>query len=279
MVTIESFMMSIISPIQISISRDSPIVDFLVMGTQKGGTTSLHSILRQHPDLLLPTVKELHFFDRSKYFLPSPTYRHYHAYFHKEYIAAKNNLKHKGMPFIDFLKGEVTPSYMYWKPALDRIYAYNPNIKMIFILRHPIERAASHYAMEVARNLELGSFSEAIRAEVTRLTKRPNRQHRIFSYVARSKYGAQIERILTKFSRGNMLLVKTEDFKTRFSYEVTRIQEFLGVRPLPLENRFLHTGTGHIPNFEDKAYLLNIFRPDIEKLERLTGLDCQDWKE
>ncbi|MCZ6772807.1 MAG: sulfotransferase domain-containing protein [Proteobacteria bacterium] len=255
-----------------------PLVDFLVMGTQKGGTTSLHSILRQHPRLLLPRVKELHFFDQDRYFFPIKRYGLYHRFFRSEFEKLASCRDRNDVPFESFVKGEVTPIYMYWMPALDRIHAYNPNVKMIFLLRNPIGRATSHYAMELKRKAEDLPYPRAIREEEKRLLQFPNKQHRIFSYVDRGKYAAQIERILERFPRQNLLFIKSDDFQTRFPEEIRKIQEFLGVDPVHLKSEFLHSGDTQQPRSEDKAYLMDIFLPDIERLERLTGLDCRAWK-
>lgn len=124
-------------------------VNFIIAGTQKGGTTALSAFLNQHPQISFAQVKEVHFFDTDYLFkAPPPPYHIYHRHF-------KNK---SGCIF-----GEATPIYMYWNPAIKRIKDYNPDMKLIFILRNPIERAYSHYIMEYKRDAETLSFSEAIR--------------------------------------------------------------------------------------------------------------------
>src|ERR1041385_3593120 len=97
-------------------------IDFIIAGAQKGGTTVLAAHLRAHPEIGMPDIKELHFFDEEKYFYDSePPYSIYHSHFF--HARGKKNW------------GEATPIYMYWREAPKRIQQYNPQIKLIFILR------------------------------------------------------------------------------------------------------------------------------------------------
>ena len=99
----------------------SPKVAFLVAGVQKGATNALHHHLRQHPDLHLPERKELHFFDDERLDWREPPYEQYHAEFGE--LSSRR------------LAGECTPIYTFWRPALHRIHAYNPRIKLIVCKR------------------------------------------------------------------------------------------------------------------------------------------------
>src|SRR6266705_6230433 len=99
-------------------------VDFVIGGTQKGGTSALDSFLRQHPEICMPkTKKELHYFDREQNFEKRPNYEKYHAQF-------KPAPRHR-------MTGEATPIYMYWNAAPHRIWTYNPQMKWILALRNP----------------------------------------------------------------------------------------------------------------------------------------------
>ena len=121
-------------------------VDFVIGGTQKGGTSALDSFLRQHPEICMPaTRKELHFFDREA---ENTDYNAYHANFDPKPA-------HRVI-------GEASPIYMYWKTAPSRIWNYNPKMKWIVALRNPVERAFSAWNMETKRGKEKLSFAEAI---------------------------------------------------------------------------------------------------------------------
>src|SRR6201995_2856190 len=143
-------------------------VEFVIGGTQKGGTSALASFLRQHPQICMPADrKELHFFDREEAFTGKPDYRAYHSSFRPE----KNQT----------VIGEATPIYMYWNPAPARIWTYNPAMKWIVILRDPAERAFSAWNMEKQRGRENLSFEEAIEREAARCREALPMQHRLYS--------------------------------------------------------------------------------------------------
>src|SRR5256885_16741616 len=128
------------------------LVNFVIGGTQKGGTSALDSFLRQHPEICMPeTRKELHYFDREKNFAKRPDHKKYHANFRPS----------PGQRVI----GEATPIYMYWNAAPSRIHAYNPEMKWILTLRNPVERAFSAWNMERNRGADPLPFSEAIEKE------------------------------------------------------------------------------------------------------------------
>src|SRR3954451_25210734 len=122
-------------------------VDFVIGGTQKGGTSALDAFLRQHPQICMPeSRKELHFFDREENFARTPKYRKYHANF-------RPGAGHR-------VTGEATPIYMYWDAAPARIWSYNAAMKLILVLRNPVERAFSAWNMETKPGAENVSFEE-----------------------------------------------------------------------------------------------------------------------
>src|SRR4051795_9448938 len=117
------------------------LINFVIGGTQKGGTSALDAFLRQHPQICMPeSRKELHFFDREENFARPPKYRKYHANF-------RPGPGHR-------VTGEATPIYMYWDAAPARIWSYNPAMKWILVLRNPVERAFSAWNMETKRGAE-----------------------------------------------------------------------------------------------------------------------------
>ena len=145
-------------------------IDFIICGTQKGGTSALDAYLRRHPEICMAISKEVHFFDNEKAFCDGlPDYSLYHSFFSPQ-------PSHK-------LVGEATPVYMYWRDATRRIWQYNPNIKLIVVLRNPIDRAYSNWNMERLRNRDTVAFWEAIQNEEERCREALPYQHRIYSYI------------------------------------------------------------------------------------------------
>jgi hypothetical protein len=93
--------------------------------------------------------------------------------------------------------------------SLERIAAYNPRMRLILIFRDPIERAWSHWKMEYARGAETESFAWSIRDGRSRVDAGSVRAglHRVYSYVERGFYGAQVERLLALFPREQVLFL------------------------------------------------------------------------
>ena len=99
-------------------------IDFIIIGTQKGGTSALDHYLRQHPEIGMGKKKEIHFFDDEKIFSKTDiNYNKYHDYF--DFSIEKK------------VYGEATPIYIYWDQSCKRIWKYNKDIKLIAILRNP----------------------------------------------------------------------------------------------------------------------------------------------
>lgn len=193
-------------------------VGFLIVGAQKAGTTALFDYLSEIPALELPAVKEAHFFDdEEKVDWAAPDYSAYHALFSDP----------------GRLWGEATPIYCYWPNALDRIHAYNPAIKLIFLIRDPIERAWSHWKMEYARGKETEPFGWCIRDGRARMatgTPYPG-FHRVFSYVERGFYGRQLAHALSLFSREQLLLIGSDALRHDPTATIRTICAFLDVAP------------------------------------------------
>ena len=244
-------------------------VDFLICGTQRGGTTALFQILQGHPEICWPShnKKELHFFDSEKEFRhKTPRYWKYHAHFDPQPA-------HK-------LLGEATPIYMYWYDAPRRIWQYHPEIKLIIILRNPVDRAYSHWNLTRHRAPDV-TFWDAIRRERERCRIALPLQHRYFSYVDRGFYAQQLRRIWTFFDDKQTLVVRNEDLRSAPHELVGKICLFLGVKPYPestppAERKLRYPYPGPIGERE-KDYLKRIYEYEIRSLERMLGWDCSGW--
>jgi len=241
-------------------------VDFIVAGVQKAGTTALHHFLGQHSGLSLSNMKEVHYFDNEREFESTPNYNNYHKHFPR----IKSNT----------LRGELTPIYLYWNDSMRRIYEYNKNMKIIILLRNPIERAYSHWNMERARNRECYPFYEALINEGQRSRESLPLQHRIFSYVDRGYYSEQIRRVRRYFKQENILILRHELLRDHMSITLTEIADFLQISPFPvtLENESIHTGSykEEIPPIA-REYLIQIFKNEVYTLEEMLHWDCKDW--
>ena len=238
-------------------------VDFICVGAQKAGTSALDYYLRQHPQLALAKRKEVHFFDHDAFFSTSRTnYRSYHRFFDPR-LSSK-------------LHGEITPIYMFWDQALERIKAYHSQVKLIAILRNPVDRAFSHWNMEVSRGKESRGFLEAIQADMTN-----DQKDRITSYVKRGFYHAQVRNMLGLFPKEQLLFIKYEDFITAQEMSLEKVFRFLGVQAgqFAYEPKKIHARDySEVLDKESKTFLLKTYENDILALEKTLDWDCSDWK-
>ena len=248
-------------------TRQTPVVSFLICGAQKAGTTALAEYLRGHPELYLPERKELHFFDDENRNWKKPRYEDYHACFRDK--STKR------------LCGEATPIYMYWDAAPERIWRYNPEMQIILILRNPIERAYSHWAMESHRGADRLSFEEAIDQESIRCRIELPLQHRVYSYQDRGFYSAQIRRLWRFFGEESVLVMRQEDLRRKPKCCLDFVCQHLGVSSFPcIEPLERHTGSyeGKIkPRTRD--ILKQRFTHEIHELETMLGWDLSHWLE
>jgi hypothetical protein len=243
-------------------------LDFILAGAQKCGTTALHYFLEQHPQIALPDKQEMHFFDDEELFAkePAPYDR-----LHSSFKPGKRTM----------IAGENTPSYIYWKPAIERIWNYNEAIKLIILLRNPVERAFSHWNMQRDRGYETLDFLDAVRAEPERLREALPLQSKRFSYIDRGFYSEQLERVFRFFPRSQVHLIKFENFRTDQLATMQAVFRFLAVNPLP---RLRNKKRNLIPYLremtsDERRHVAEIFRQEIPRLEKLVGWDCSDWKE
>ncbi len=243
-------------------------VQFLIVGVQKGGTTALDRYLRAHRALCLPFRKECHFFDDDRYFPDGQPVRTgaYHAMFPRGWGR---------------IPGETTPSYLYCSGAMPRVAAYHPGMKVIVLLRNPVERAFSHWHMEYIRGFEPLRFEDALAAEAERLAIHP--EHPVFSYTDRGYYARQLRHMWTYIPREQSLVMRSDALRKMPGETMETVCRFLGVAPLPAkricaEPVFAQDYQYELPD-ACRQQLREQFAPSIHELEKLLGWDCADWLE
>lgn len=208
--------------------HNRPLPDFIIIGAQKGGTSSLYAYLAQHPQLLPSLKKEVHFFDgglnynRDNYQKGQEWYR---AHFPKKDGAASSKAF------------EASPLYIFNPLVPRRIFDLIPEVKLIVLLRNPTERAISHYFHGQEKGYEPLPILEALQAEEKRLAtviERKDYKSEIFrhySYKSRGLYKEQIERFLEYFSWQQLLILCSEEFFREPDITLKRVFEFIGVDP------------------------------------------------
>lgn len=244
---------------KISASQRS-LPDFIIAGTQKGGTTSLFDYLIQHPNVLPPIEKEIHYFDSK--------------------INAGKNWYKAHFPFVkneNFITGEASPSYLYFEPCHEAIHKLVPNAKIILVLRNPVDRAFSHFHMMQKRfKVENRSFSEAIRSSaVSNIDVNAGSSQQIiskkdqhFSYVERGFYLQQIKSLLRFFPKNQLKVYSSESLFADPQKVVNDVFDFLSLAPYDSVD-FVPSNTGSYVSKmsqEDRSYLEEIFQEPNENL-------------
>ncbi|MEU6718592.1 sulfotransferase domain-containing protein [Nonomuraea sp. NPDC046802] len=206
---------------------------FLIVGAQRCGTTSLYRALAEHPLLLKPVLhKGVHYFDVDY----SRGLSWYQAHFPLRVGAAL--LAHRyGMRPQAF---ESSPYYLFHPLAGERIAADLPGVKLIVLVRDPVERACSAHAHELARGFETEShFEYAIELEARRLAGAEDllredpfsthRSHRHHAYLARGRYADQLDRLEPLIGRERILVLDSHEFFAEPETAYDRVLDFLGV--------------------------------------------------
>lgn len=247
------------------------IPNFIIIGVQKGGTTSLYNYLIQHPRILPATQKELQFF--------SLNFSRGVSWYLSQFS-----------PQVDgdhLLTGEASPYYIFHPHTPQRIYKTFPKVKLIALLRNPVKRALSHYIYYYytlkEQGLESLSLPEAIQQESQRLNGElakmladpdyDSYNYRHYSYLTRGIYVDQLLHWFKIFPREQLLILKSEDLYQNPSATVNQVLDFLELPSLELPMYHPYNSSTHdveiSPEFEQD--LQEFFRPHNQRLVELLG--------
>ena len=248
--------------------------NYLVIGAQKAGTTSLHAYLAAHPAVLPASIKEVQYF--SKFYDQGESW--YLAYFP---IAARGRLTQlrSGVPPA---VGEASATYLFHPRAPERVHSFDPAMRLIVSLRDPVDRAHSHYQMEYRWGRETLPFEQALERaeaelgpELARFLADPgydSPEGLNCSYVARGRYAEQLERWLGCFPREQLLIVTSDELLDDPAGVMARVAGFLGIperRAQSYPLRGVREYATMLPETRDR--LARIFEPHNRRLEELLG--------
>jgi hypothetical protein len=204
------------------------VLDFMVIGAQKCGTTSLHEYLYKHPSLCLPAAKEAPYFtDERKYG------GNWSTYLERVLPSADPSCQW----------GTVTPTYMYGgaggggpadvRTIPLRIKKRLPEARLIAILRDPVQRARSHHAMAVIEGWETRPFDQAVDEllQPSALAKSRRELREITGYVVFGEYGRVLSGYFDVFPREQVMVLFTKELHDNPGAVVRRVFEFLAVDP------------------------------------------------
>jgi hypothetical protein len=201
--------------------------DFLLIGGQRCGSTSLYTTLCGHPQVLAGAHKEPHFFDNN----------HLRGeHFYRRLFPLRAHLRARRA-----ITGEATTHYLSHPAVPGRVAAMLPDVRLIAILRDPVERAYSHYQLAHRNGREPLSFEQALAAEPERLAGEEARllsdpayrgeAYGVQSYRTRGLYLEQLERWWAVFSPERLLVLRSEDMFERPGEVYAQAVAFLGLRP------------------------------------------------
>ena len=246
---------------------------FIIGGAPRSGTTLLCHLLDQHPDVYIikPYVPEPKIL-----VVPNPDggaaeYLRRYA----EAFAPAGNRSALGEKTSNYLENEAVPQ---------RIVATLGQVRMLFVVREPVQRAYSNYLWSRKNGLETLPFEEAVRLEGTRHNPfGPGREYvKPFDYVRRGDYATFAQRYYSLFGRDNVKFVLYEDFERRPTAIMQEIQAFIGVAPVPIDAQSLgrineagDTGPPLDPDFE--LSLRARMAPLVRRFGEISGIDISPW--
>jgi hypothetical protein len=207
--------------------KNRHLPDFIIIGAQKSGTTSLYSYLSQHPHLIPSYRKEVHFFDGGCNYNVD-NFKKGRAWYQSQF-PPKQNISNNQKAF------EASPLYIFNPLAPKRISELLPEVKLIAVLRNPVDRAISHYFHAKRAGYEPLPIMEALQAEEERLKpiiEKQDYKNNIFihySYKKRGLYYEQLKRYLNYFPMSNILVINSENLFTELDSTLRRILKFVDI--------------------------------------------------
>jgi tetratricopeptide (TPR) repeat protein len=238
--------------------------NFIIIGSQRCGTTSLYTYLAEHPQILTPIKKEMDFF--SWHFQRGIDW----------YLAHFPPMPQGG----EFITGEASPSYFDFREAPERLYSACPQAKLIVLLRNPVDRAISHFYRLKGLNWEGRSLDRAISDEIERLNQNP--EYIIGpepgNYLARGRYIEFIKNWLAFFPREQLLVLQSEDLYAGAAETVQQVLEFLDLPEYQL-SEYQNANPGSYPRVNEsvRELLSDYFKPYNQELEEYLGRRF-DWE-
>lgn len=256
--------------------------DFLIIGTQRGGTTPLYHYLKTHPCVEPATSSDTHFFDK-KFSKGLGWYRgHFPSRIEKYYVQ-----RVRGQAFVT---GEASSSYLFHPRVPKRVAQALPQVKLIILLRNPVDRAYSQYHHAVELGYETHpSFEEAIEGEEERTAKERKKilqdenyyseLYKHLSYLTRGIYVDQLQAWMELFPREQFLILKSEDFYANPATTFKQVLAFLNLPEAAPQvkqsdyKQYYHNTYASQMDAALRQRLSEYFQPHNARLYDLLGVD------
>ena len=246
--------------------------DFVIIGARKSGTTSLYDFLIRNPAIAPALKKELNYFVLRYSFGKLWYCSNFPTNLSRHYFYKKTNQR--------LLSGEATPTYLFYPEVPGRMREILPDVKLIVILRNPVDRAYSHYHHSLRRNYETLSFEKAIKLEEERLAREKERLIRDpfprdnhydhYSYLRKGIYVDQLENWFRHYNRKQFLILTTDDLRKNPQQTLDQIFDFLEVSSFQAKNlKNRNVGSYKEMNKGTRKFLIEYFKPHNERLSKL----------
>ncbi|MBZ0164060.1 MAG: sulfotransferase [Notoacmeibacter sp.] len=226
------------------LSRGGTCPDFIGIGVQKAATTWMSRALQRHPEITMPGGKEVSFFNR-RVFAPSSAYSGAWTVAKaqqmlRSYVQNNETMKPEWLRLLTHMmesridqawyealfrfyplvprRGDITPEYAQLPAGeIDQLLTFAPNVRILLMLRDPVERIVSHLSM-------IGGQVPNARPFLDQIALEP-------SVVDRSRYDEIVARWRSRLAPEQMLIIRTEDIASDLDGTVQRLSAFLGVDP------------------------------------------------
>lgn len=257
---------------RVLLGQERLVPDFMIIGAQRCGTSYLYGELIKHPQIAPALKKEVHFFDL-QYRNGVAWYRAHFPAWPATQSCARN-----------FMTGEASPYYLFHPHVPQRVAALVPRVKLIVLLRNPVDRAYSHYHHEVRKGFESLPFQAAIEREPERVLAETKKvledeaycsfNHRHYSYLSRGVYVDQLKSWMNIFPKAQLLLLKSEDFYQDPPSVMKQITDFLHVPPWEPE-AYKQSKYPPYPKMDApiRASLIDYFEPHNQRLYAYLGVN------
>jgi len=253
------------------------IPNFLIVGAGKCGTTSLYYYLKQHPDVYMCPIKEPNYFSKDinpnkfrkdfaedvliniKRYIQNGMKKEIPVAFirnEKDYLSLFKNVKNERMI------GEASTSYLYSKVAAKEIFKFNPNMKIIIILRDPVERACSHYLMDLRMGYTSDSFFDAIKKDYYNKNKGWGISN---LYIELGEYYQQVKRYIEVFPKENIKILSFNSLRDNPKNLFIQLFKFLKIK-------YIET------NFNEKKNISRVPKNNFSKIIINNKLVRKYWK-
>ena len=253
--------------------------DFVIIGAQKSGTTSLYDFLIRNPAIAPALKKEPNYFVLRYSFGKLWYCSNFPTNLSRHYFYKKTNQR--------LLSGEATPTYLFYSEVPGRMREILPDAKLIVILRNPVDRAYSHYHHSLRRNRETLSFEKAIKLEEERLAREKERlirdpfsrdnHYNHHSYLRKGIYADQLENWFRHYSQKQFLILTTDDLRKNPQQTLDQVFDFLGVSSFQADNlKSSNVGSYKEMNKGTRKFPVEYFKPHNKRLRKLLQHDF-DW--